>query len=269
MAESLRNFPKPIAVSARPAAFDAGGLTVLQPGDAAALRDLTRLYLKALEAQRAKDGLLAVAAHELRHPLHLMKMALARFVADNEPARHGLDRYIKRMSRLIDDLVDFISAEQDALELRREWVDLHELLVELMEDYRSTFDERKVRLSIIAATDLRVSADEHRLIQVLSNLLDNALKFTPAGGAVVIEAARGERHVTIAVRDTGRGVAADVLRQMLNVPMDLSSANGFCIGLSVARRIIELHGGTIVVQSEGPGRGTEAIVTLPLLDGGR
>jgi signal transduction histidine kinase len=265
MAESVPKFTprrKPVAATLRPV----DGLTI-EGGDAAALRDLTRLYLKALEAQRAKDGLLAVAAHELRHPLHLMRMALARHLDEHNPARDQLERYIQRMVRLIDDLVDFIRTEQDALELQRDWIDLQKLLVDLLEDYRSTFDERRVRLSLVMPGQLRVSADPQRLIQVFSNLLDNALKFTPAGGAVVIEVSRGEREIRIAVRDSGRGVAADILPRVLDMPSTLSSPHGLGIGLSVARRIVELHGGTIAVRSDGPGKGTEAVVTLPMLDG--
>ena len=237
----------------------------LREGDAAALRDLTRLYLKALEAQRAKDGLLAVAAHELRHPLHLMRMALARHLEHEPIAREALERYIARMVRLTDDLIDFIRTEHDSLELRREWIDLHAFLLGLLEEYRSTFDGRKVRLSVIAPTGVRLSADPQRLLQVFSNLLDNALKFTAAGGAVVVEGTTSPREVIVTVRDTGRGLTADLLPRILELPTNLSSPHGLGIGLAVARRIVELHGGHIGVHSDGPGRGTEARVSLPLL----
>jgi signal transduction histidine kinase len=178
--------------------------------DGVALRDLTRLYLKSLEAQRAKDGLLAVAAHELRHPLHLMRMALARHLEHDSLSREALDCYIQRMTRLIDDLIDFIRTEQDALELRREWLDVHQFLLDLMDDYRSTFDQRRVRLSVIAPVGVRLHADGQRLLQVFSNLLNNALKFTPAGGAVVIEATANVREVTFTVRDNGAVVVLPV-----------------------------------------------------------
>jgi signal transduction histidine kinase len=257
--------PKPHAARVRRAPFGAN-VAALNEGDAVALRDLTRLYLQALEAQRAKDGLLAVAAHELRHPLHLMRMALARHLDHDPDARQALDRYIQRMTRLLDDLIDFIRTEQDALELRRDWIDVPQFLLELMDDYRSTFDHRRVRLSIAARPGLSVNADRQRLIQVFANLLDNALKFTPAGGAVVIEAAADAREVRFSVRDSGRGVAPEVLPHLLELPTSLSSPQGLGIGLAVARRIIELHGGRMEMKSDGPGHGTEAVVTLPILD---
>jgi signal transduction histidine kinase len=213
----------------------------------------------------AKDHVLAVAAHELRHPLHLMRMALARHVADNEPARQSLDRYIVRMVRLIDDVVDYVRSEQGALELQRRPLDLHELLFEILEDYRSTFDDRRVRLSVLAPIGIRVNADPQRLIQVFSNLLDNALKFTPSGGAVVIEAAQQGTQVRIVVRDNGRGVAGSALPRALDTRTDLSRATGSGIGLLVARGVVELHGGSLAVHSDGPDRGTEAVVTLPTM----
>jgi two-component system CheB/CheR fusion protein len=228
------------------------------------VRDLTRLYLKATAAQRTKDNLLAVAAHELRHPLHLLRMALARHLEHEPAARETLERYIARMTRLIDDLVDFARNEQGALELHREWIDVHHFLVELMDDYRTTFDERKVRLSVSAPVGLRISADRHRIIQVFSNLLDNALKFTPAGGAVTIEAVATAGQAIFTVRDSGRGLAADVLPRVLDLPTNLASPHGLGIGLSVSRRVVELHGGSITVDSAGPGHGTLVTVTLPL-----
>jgi signal transduction histidine kinase len=232
--------------------------------DSAALRDVTQLYSKALEIQRARDGLLAVAAHELRHPLHLMRLSLARHLPDNEAARQPLERYIARMNRLIEDLIDFIRTERDELQLDRTWIDVHHLLVDLMEEYRSTFDERKVRLSVVAPMGVRVNADLHRLMQVFSNLLDNALKFTPSGGCVAIKASTSAATLNISVRDSGRGIAQEMLPRVLDLPADLSSPHGFGIGLAVARRIIELHGGALVVRSDGLGKGTEAVVTLPL-----
>jgi signal transduction histidine kinase len=209
--------------------------------------------------------ILAVAAHELRHPLHLMRMSLARHLPDDGTARAALERHIQRMARLIDDLVDFVRTEQDALELQRETLDVHEFLLGLMDDYRTSFDARQVRLSIIAPVGIRIRVDAHRLLQVFSNLLDNALKFTPAGGAVVIEATSDGRHVSIAVRDNGRGLAPEVIAHAFEFPTTLARANGLGIGLSVARRIIERHGGHISVRSAGVGHGTEAVVRLPMI----
>jgi signal transduction histidine kinase len=227
--------------------------------------EVTRLYSKALEAQRAKDSLLIVAAHELRQPLHLMRLALARPMLDGDTASH-LERYIDRMARLIEDLVDFVRTEHHELSLDRNWIDLRTLLVELLDDYRPVFEGRQVQLSLVMRSGLRLHADAHRLVQVFCNLLDNAMKFTPAGGTVVIEATRRAHDVRIAVRDSGRGLAKDMVPRVLDLPATLSSPHGLGIGLSVARRIIDAHGGTIRIHSEGPGRGTEALVTLPAID---
>jgi signal transduction histidine kinase len=168
------------------------------------------------------------------------------------------------MTRLIDDLVDFIRTEQNTLELHREFIDVHEFLIALMDEYRTTFDARKVKLSVIAPVGVRVSADHQRLLQVFSNLLDNALKFTPAGGAVTVEATTAAREVRVSLRDNGNGLSEDALRAMFEPPRTLADRGGMGIGLSVARRLAELHGGRLTVSSDGPGRGTEAVVTLPL-----
>ena len=266
--DTVRNVPaKAKVATATPRALRPINVTALH-SDAAALRELTRRYLRALEGQHAKEGLLAVAAHELRHPLHLMRMSLARHLPEaDSPAREGLERYINRMSRLIDDLIDFIRLERDALELQREWIEIDRLLTELADEYGSSFEGRHVRLSLrTTAPGAWINADAQRLIQVFSNLFDNALKFTPAGGSVTIDVHTAGGTVEVRIRDTGRGIPADLLARALELPIDLSSPQGPGIGLCVARRIIELHGGTIALRSDGPGRGAEVVVGLPAVD---
>lgn len=206
---------------------------------------------------------LLVASHELRHPLHAMSVAIVRHLPEGSAARADFERYLRRMTRLTDDLVDFVRLEEGTLALHRQPVDLHILLVDLVEDYRSAFESRDVRLSLLAPTRLVVDADTDRLMQVLSNLLANALKFTPAGGAVAIEARRTTREISISITDTGCGLSDNYQsRQGREL-----HAHGLGVGLAVSHRILELHGGSLTVRSEGVGRGTEAVVSLPV-DGG-
>ena len=267
--QPFRNLPAQLTASSTARhAVRAANARPLAGADAAPLHELTRLYLNAVEGQRTKEGLLAVAAHELRHPLHLMRMSLERHIPDKDsPAREGLERYINRMSRLIDDLIDFIRLERDSLDIQREWIELDPLLLELVDEYGSTFQARGVRLTLNTSNHgVWISADAQRLIQVFSNLLDNALKFTPAGGAVDVTVDQHATTVDVRVRDTGRGVAPDILHRILDFPGNVDGRDGLGIGLSVARRIAELHGGTIALRSDGPGRGTEVVVTLPAVD---
>jgi signal transduction histidine kinase len=207
---------------------------------------------------------LSIAAHELRHPLHVMRMSLARDLPDDNPVRVNLERYIDRMTRLIQDLVDFVRTEEDALELRPDVVNLQQFLVEVMDDYRTTFDSRRIRLAVSASSNLYVRADRQRLLQVLANVLDNSLKFTPAGGTVSLEARRRGRTVNVAIRDSGAGFASEEAPAADNQsPAPAGTGHGLGVGLIVARRIVELHGGMLTVRSDGPDLGTEVLLTLP------
>lgn len=206
-----------------------------------------------------------VAAHELRHPLHLMRLALARyFPRGDERGREVMERYVDRMARVVSDLSDLIRIDQDAIVLQLSWLDITQLVREVVDAYLPDATSRRVKLTLEQAVTLRrVKADEQRLLQVLSNVLDNALKFTPVGGTVGVRLVGDSRSVEIAVRDTGRGINADTLPRVFDLFEGGESSRGLGIGLTVAKRIIELHNGSIDVRSDGIDRGTEVVIVLP------
>lgn len=251
-----------------PAAVRQFGAAVHTGRDSAALSDLTSLLVRLLEAQRVQDDVLATVAHELRHPLHLMRMALgARFPDAGDPTREALERYTSRMTRLLDDLVDFIRLGRNDLDLEREWVDIAALLREVAGDFQPLFDQRRVALRVHAGNEpCWADADAQRLVQALSNVIDNALKFTPAAGTVTISVRRAAAMIDVRVRDTGRGLAPDRLQHVLHSRMDLGRSRGLGLGLAVAQRVLDLHGGALAIRSDGPGRGTEVVLSLPALN---
>ena len=230
------------------------------------------------EAQdRSKDEFLVVLAHELRAPLAPITSALALLErADADPAvrRQACDvlrRQVGRQARLLDDLLDLSRLARQRLELRREPVDLRGLVGAVVEAVRPAFEQRSQSLKVSTAVEpLRVLADSTRLEQVLVNLLTNAAKYSPTGGEVLLALGREGDRAVVRVRDWGRGIAPEVLPRIFDlfvqgpVPPGEGPSSGRGIGLALARRLVELHGGTIEARSEGPGRGSEFVVRLPL-----
>jgi signal transduction histidine kinase len=226
---------------------------------------LTKRYLQALEDVRQREALLAVAAHELRHPLHLMRLALARwFPRGDEPGRAMMERYVERMSRVIGDMSDLIRIERDGLALQLSWLDITQVLRDIVDAYRFDATGRHVALSLEGAiSPVWMQADEQRLVQVLSNILDNALKFTSIGGSVIVSLSQSDDMVQIRVRDTGSGISAETLPHVFELFAGGPPPRGMGIGLAVARKIVELHRGDIAVTSEGIDCGTEVVITMP------
>jgi signal transduction histidine kinase len=227
--------------------------------DLAALHERTRAERDRLAA------LLAITSHELRHPLHLMRLALARhFPRGDEQAREVMERYIDRMSRVIGDMGDLVRLEQDALPLTLSWTDLTQLLRDVVDAYLPDAAARRIRLMLEGATTpLWIQADDQRLLQVLSNVIDNALKFTPAEGHVLVTVASGSGAIEVRVSDTGHGITADALPNVFDLYATGTAGRGTGIGLTVARRIVELHRGSIKISSDGIDKGTEVVLTLP------
>jgi signal transduction histidine kinase len=226
---------------------------------------LSELYLQALEDLRQRDALLAVAAHELRHPLHLMRLSLARwFPRGDERGRAVMERYVDRMTRVIGDMSDLIRIERDGLALQLSRVDITQVLRDIVDAYLPDATGRHVALTLDCATiPVWVHADEQRLAQVLSNVLDNALKFTPIGGSVMMSFSHAGEILQIRVRDTGDGISAEKLPQVFELFASGTPPRGMGIGLTVARKIMALHCGAITVTSDGIDRGTEVVISLP------
>jgi len=226
-------------------------------------------------ADQDKDEFLAVLAHELRNPLAPALYALR--LLDEKPlddpqrwyVRRIAERQIRRLARLIDDLLDVSRIRTGKVELRKARVPLAEVVGHAVEIVRPLCEDRGIQLSIALPQEpLWLDADPARLEQVLSNLLTNAVKFTEDAGGITLAAEREGQEIVIRVRDTGVGIAADLLPRIFDLFMqgDRSidrARDGLGIGLTLSRKLVELHGGTIEAHSEGVGKGSEFVVRLP------
>jgi PAS domain S-box-containing protein len=233
---------------------------------AAALRD----------ADRRKDDFLATLAHELRNPLAPIRngIELTRLVAGSnstlERTTLMMERQMQHLVRLVDDLLDVSRITRGKVELRRERVAINEVLAAALESCQGLFEPREQRLAVTLAPEpMIVLGDPDRLRQVFSNLLSNAAKFTPKGGTIWVSLERSGNRALVRVRDTGVGIPPERLGQVFEMfaQIEIHHTNdGLGIGLALARQLAHLHGGSIEARSEGPGKGSEFIVCLPLID---
>jgi signal transduction histidine kinase/ActR/RegA family two-component response regulator len=231
---------------------------------------------EAESANRAKDDFLAMLGHELRNPLAPIATAvhLIKLRSGPELAREieVIERQMQHLMRLLDDLLDVFRITRGKLVLRRERVEISAAISKAVEIASPLLDERRHSLGLdVPSTGLGVFGDEVRLAQIVGNLLTNAAKFTEPGGRITVAAAREDRHVVIRVRDNGIGIAPEMLQHVFEPFEQLQrsverSRGGLGIGLTLVRRLVELHGGTVEARSEGPGRGSEFVVRLPLVE---
>jgi signal transduction histidine kinase len=232
------------------------------------------------EADRRKDEFLAMLAHELRNPLGAIANAsylLEQLGPSEPPMERGvaiIRRQIQHLVRLVDDLLDVSRITRGKVELRREPLDLGEIVRSAVETTRPLAEAKSQSLRLeLSPEPLPLLGDATRLEQVLSNLLRNAVKFTEEGGHIEVTAGRDDSHdpheAVIGVRDDGIGIAADLLPRVFDLfaqgeqALDRSGA-GLGIGLTLVRSLVELHGGRVEARSDGPGRGSELEVRLPL-----
>ena len=226
------------------------------------------------DADRRKDEFLATLAHELRNPLAPIRNALhllARRPSDDpmmRAAQEMMERQVVHMVRLIDDLLDVSRITRGKLELRREPVELAKVVDLALETARPHISQQ---LTIsLPSEPVRLDADPVRLSQVLSNLLNNAAKFTPKAGTISVVAHIEGESVVMRVRDSGVGIEPAKLPQLFQIfsqvgaPLERATG-GLGIGLALSRSLVEMHGGTIEARSDGPGKGAEFIVRLPVL----
>ena len=228
------------------------------------------------QADRRKDEFLATLSHELRNPLAPIRTALElmRIAREDrelvEKSRATMERQLAHLVRITDDLLDVSRITQNKLELRRERVDLRSAVHSAIEATRSLLESRGHNLTLeVPPLPIWVDADATRLAQVFSNLLNNAAKYTNPGGQVRIAAAVVNARAIVSVADTGVGIPADMLPRVFDMFTQLQehrdrTYGGLGIGLSLAKRLVELHGGSIEVRSEGTDRGTSVRVDLPL-----
>lgn len=231
------------------------------------------------EADRRKDEFLAVLAHELRNPLAPVRTAvqLLREVGPKDPlldrARDVIDRQVVHMAKLIDDLLDVSRVTRGTLQLRKERCDLGALVRQTAEDYRASLESNGLRLLLdVSDTPLWIEGDPTRVVQMVTNLLHNAARFTPEGGRVTVRARTNadRSQVVVSVEDTGigmdRALLARVFDPFCQAEQGLArSKGGLGLGLALTQGLAELHGGTVVAESEGVGRGSTFSICLPLV----
>jgi PAS domain S-box-containing protein len=240
------------------------------------IHDRKRVELALRDADRRKDEFLAMLGHELRNPLAPIRNAVALLQAEtagSEPARELLDimgRQVSHLVRLVDDLLDVSRIMRGRMNLRLEPVELALIVQQAVETTRAALTERNHELTISLPDEpVRLSADSIRLTQVFTNLLSNAAKYTPPGGHISLTAQCDRDFVVVRVRDDGEGIG----HQLLPYIFDLFSQGdrsiertegGLGIGLTLVRRLVEMHGGTVTAHSGGANRGSEFAVRLPL-----
>ena len=225
-------------------------------------------------ANRTKDEFLAMLGHELRNPLGAIGSAahvLARTAAGNHATTRAseiIGRQVQHLARIVDDLLDVSRVVAGKIALRLQPADLGEIARRVTTLHGGPAGSRHV--ITVQAAPTWVSADPTRLEQVLTNLLANAVKYTPAGGEITVSVHRDGDHAVLSVRDTGVGIRAELLPRVFDlfVQADRSlerSAGGLGIGLTLVRQLVQLHGGTVEASSAGPGRGSTFTVRLPVL----
>jgi PAS domain S-box-containing protein len=240
---------------------------------------LVREQVARAEAERAgrmKDEFLGLVSHELRNPLGPICSSirvLDRVSADSPQAaiaRQIIRRQSEHLARIVDDLLEVTRISRGSIELRRARVDLRDIVLRSCQDHRELFAQRAVELrSCLPASPVWIDADDTRISQVLGNLLQNAAKFTPGGGVVTVEAEAMGDMAELRVRDTGVGIRAEELEHLFEPFVQgyqgaARAQGGLGLGLALSKELVELHAGSLLVRSDGPGRGSEFCARLPL-----
>jgi signal transduction histidine kinase/CheY-like chemotaxis protein len=240
--------------------------------------ELRQLAANLSDADHRKDEFLATLAHELRNPLapirnglQVLKLAQNNAQA-TEQSRAMMERQVDQMVRLVDDLMDVSRISRGKIALRRERVPLVAVLASAVETSRPLIEQMGHELSIAPPDQpVVVDADLTRLSQVFLNLLNNAAKYSDRAGHIWLSAKRQGSDVVVSVKDSGIGIAAEQLPRIFEMFSQLDrslerSQGGLGIGLTLVRRLVEMHGGSVEARSEGPGRGSEFIVRLPVVE---
>ncbi len=265
---------KTLIISAAPL-FDAHGRVRGAIGTHVEVTALKRAH-RALElADRQKDEFLATLAHELRNPMAPIRYASA--ILKNNPSQQQLeqvratiDRQSALMARLLDDLLDMSRITRNVIDLKSADLDLRPLVIEAVETARPVIEERRHRLVVDApAYPVPVYGDATRLLQIFGNIIGNASKYTEPGGRIDVRLERRDDTAWVTITDTGVGLSPDMLPKVFQLfaqvhPTHTVAAGGLGIGLAVVKRLAELHGGDVSVESRGLGHGSTFVVRLPL-----
>ena len=259
----------------RALAFDEQGQASELQSTGVDITDRRRAEEQLLEADRRKDEFLAILSHELRNPLAPIRNHVARLRASGDApgvlaeALPVLDRQVAHLVRLVDDLLDVARINRGDIVLQKRAVPLAEIVTTALETSRPLVEARGHRLSVqLPGKAVIVMGDPVRLSQVLANVLNNAATYTPAGGNIDISIDTEQDRGVLRVRDNGPGFTPATGQHMFELFMRGDDARnhpaGFGIGLALARRLVEMHGGTIRAESAGPNLGSEFFITLPI-----
>lgn len=246
-------------------------------GFVAAISDVTErraLEEQLREADHRKDEFLALLAHELRNPLAPIRYAAGLLKpgvpAEISAAAHDvIERQVAHMARLVDDLLDVSRVTRNTLELRLERVDVRKIVTSAVDTVRPLFEAVNHKLTVsVPPEPAHVTGDSTRLLQIVGNLLNNAAKFTEPGGRIDVQVLRDGRSIAIQVKDTGIGIAPEFIPKLFDLFVQgdrtqTRASGGLGVGLSLAKRLVELHEGTIEARSDGVGAGSTFIVRIP------
>jgi PAS domain S-box-containing protein len=255
---------------------DAAGHIVLWVGSSTDVHELKVAQESLREADALKDEFLATLAHELRNPLAPMVTSAEILAHDPDPvaseqARATIRRQVAHMVRLVDDLLDVSRITRNVLQVRKEKTTLGPIMAAALETVRDAANDSNLSLEISVPDEpIYLNADPVRLTQVFSNLLNNACKYTPKGGSIWVTAEANGDDVVVRVRDTGIGIPSEKLSSIFGAFARIDREvgdqrpRGLGIGLALVRRVVDLHGGTVVAESSGEGGGSEFTVRLPI-----
>jgi PAS domain S-box-containing protein len=258
--------------------FSAAGEFLGMVGTSVDVTDRRRMEQVLLEADRRKDEFLAMLGHELRNPLTAISAAMEVFrrllPQDGalQEVRASAERQTAILRRLVDDLLDSARIATGKIELRRKSVSMQEVLRAALETARPYIESRRHHLAVEqAGVPLIVVGEELRLVPVISHLLHNAARYTPRQGRITVALEQAGGEAVVRVSDNGIGIPADMLTKVFGLfvqgAQPSSASRGLGLGLTLVRRLVEMHGGTVEAHSEGSGRGSEFIVRLPLARG--
>jgi PAS domain S-box-containing protein len=244
-------------------------------GTIADISERKRIEAALRDADRRKDEFLATLAHELRNPLapirnsiHIMRESTSAEAHDR--ARAVIERQLDQLVHLVDDLLDVGRISLGKIELRKELIDIATLIDNAVDTSAPLIDSRRHRLSIeLPERPITIDADMTRMTQVVSNLLNNAAKYTPPGGSITLRVTTDTGMVSISVSDTGIGIPAEMLPQVFEMFTQVNrtldrSQGGLGIGLALVRQLVQMHGGSVEGHSDGENRGTTVTVRLPV-----
>lgn len=238
--------------------------------------ELARLNERLTEADQRKDEFLAMLAHELRNPLAPLRSAAHLL---QQPGMEGplvertgaiMGRQVQQLGRLVDDLLDLSRIAQGKMHLRQEWVDLGEAVERAADACRPLIESQGHELTVsLPEAPVRLYADPTRLEQVLTNLLNNAARYTPNGGRIWLTASHADGEAVVSVRDSGIGIPPEMLSRIFGLFSQAERAQeraggGLGIGLSLVKSLMEMHGGSVEAQSDGPDQGSEFTVRWPI-----